>query len=329
MTNTQMSARVGLFFLLGVALIWITLTALGDGSFGRKEGYELVTRFSNLKELKVGDEVKMAGVRIGSVTATRLAGRQAEAVLLINPDVQVSRDSTALIAMAGLLGSNYLALDLGTEEAGFLEPGDVIPSKDTPDLNEVVAQMGEIGRKVDDALGQFADAIGGGNGAGILEKVDQLLGENGDRIGEITQNLQAITAKINEGEGTLGRMVNDPAAYDRLVTAIEEIRGAATEAKTFISSTQSLVDQVKSGQGALGALLYDEASGENIKLVAQNLRELSEKLNSGSGTLGKLINDESLFLDAQATLRKVDRAVDGFADQGPITAVGAAANALF
>jgi phospholipid/cholesterol/gamma-HCH transport system substrate-binding protein len=59
------------------------------------------------------------------------------------------------------------------------------------------------------------------------------------------------------------------------------------------------------------------------------LRELSDKLNKGEGTLGKLISDDTFFRDAQGIMRKVDRAVDGLADQGPITAVGVAANALF
>ena len=63
--------------------------------------------------------------------------------------------------------------------------------------------------------------------------------------------------------------------------------------------------------------------------MAKNLRKISDKLNNATGTLGKLINDDSLIEEAQSTLRKVDRAVDGLSDQGPITAVGAAASALF
>jgi phospholipid/cholesterol/gamma-HCH transport system substrate-binding protein len=41
------------------------------------------------------------------------------------------------------------------------------------------------------------------------------------------------------------------------------------------------------------------------------------------------MSDDSLFLDAQSTLRKVDRAADGLSDQGPITAVGVAYKSLF
>ena len=67
MTNAQMSARVGLFFLLGVALIWVTFEALSSGKVRRDRGYRLIAHFTNVKELKGGDEVRMAGVKVGSV----------------------------------------------------------------------------------------------------------------------------------------------------------------------------------------------------------------------------------------------------------------------
>jgi phospholipid/cholesterol/gamma-HCH transport system substrate-binding protein len=329
MNNAQMSARVGLFFLVGLALVWVTYESLSSSKLDSRNAYTLVARFQNLKELKAGDDVRMAGVKIGVVQGTRLSGRQAEAVLLIEQDTQVARDAKATIAMAGLLGSNYVALDLGTEAAGFLADGDLVASVDTPDFNAMMSQLGDIGQKIDKAIGQFSGTLGGENGGGLFAKVEKLVDENQARIGEIATNLQDITAKVNRGEGTLGKLVNDPAGYDRLLAAAEEIKAAATETKTFISGAQGLIDQVKSGQGTLGTLLYDEESATNIKVATRNLREISDKLNQGEGTLGKLINDESLFLDAQSTLRKVDRAVDGLADQGPITAVGAAANALF
>jgi phospholipid/cholesterol/gamma-HCH transport system substrate-binding protein len=86
---------------------------------------------------------------------------------------------------------------------------------------------------------------------------------------------------------------------------------------------------VKSGKGALGALVFDEQTGNEIKVTVKNLHDISDKLKSGQGTLGRLISDDSLFRDAQGTLSKVNRAVDSMSDQGPITAVGVAAKSLF
>lgn len=330
MNNAQMSARVGLFFLLGLALIWVTFESLGGNALKADQAYELSARFATIKELKQGDPVRMAGVNIGVVKETRLKGRFAEAVLLVRKEVEVANDAVATIAMAGMLGSNYVSLTLGTAEAKPLAPGSVVRSEDTPDLNTVMSQIGEVGRKVEQALSQFTGAMGSdGSNDGLMGKINLMVDENRTKIGTITSNLELVTTRLKDGQGTLGKLLSDDGGYTQLVAAIEEIRGAAADARTFMTNAQGLVDQVKSGQGTLGALIYDDQAGEDIRRTAANLRELSTKLNSGEGTLGRLINDDSLFLNAQIAIQKVNRAVDGMADQGPITAVGVAANSLF
>src|SRR5882757_5413832 len=123
MNNTQQTARVGLFFLLGLALVWVTFETLSDGKIFKDRGYTLIAGFENLKELKNADEVRMAGVKIGSVEVTRLAGRRAEAVLRIEPGVTIANDATATIVMAGLIGTNYIGIDLGTPGAPILTDG--------------------------------------------------------------------------------------------------------------------------------------------------------------------------------------------------------------
>eukprot|EP01036_Dinobryon_divergens_P049921 gene49921-66869_t len=106
MNNAQQTARVGLFFLLGLALTWVTFETLSDGKVFKDRGYTLIAGFESLKELKQGDEVRMAGVKIGSVEQTNLApsGRRAEAVLRIDPKITIKSDATASIVMAGLIG---------------------------------------------------------------------------------------------------------------------------------------------------------------------------------------------------------------------------------
>ncbi len=162
-----------------------------------------------------------------------------------------------------------------------------------------------------------------------MGKVNAIIEENRTRINTITENLEVVSTRLRDGEGTLGKLLSDDTGYNELVAAIEEIRGAAQNAREFMANAQGLVDQVKSGEGTLGTLIYDDTVGNDIKASAANLRELSAKLNSGEGTLGRLINDDSLYLEAQNAVQKVNRAVDGLADQGPITAVGVAANSLF
>ena len=329
MNNRMQTIRVGLFFLLGLALLWVTFESLSGGRVLKPKGYTLTARFDNLKGLLKGDDVLIAGVRVGTVSQTRLAGRQAEAVLTIEPNVRIASDAVAMVATSSLLGSNHLEVTVGSPDAPQLEPGAVIKTKDTVDMNEVIAKLGSLGDRLEQVAGQIGQTFGGGPGGNLFTKVDKLVTENGPKITETVSNLQEITTKIRSGEGTLGRLVNDSKLHDELLASVSDIKTAATDARSFVSNAQSLLDQVKAGKGALGTLIYDEQTGNEIKVTAKNLRELSDKLNGGQGTLGKLMSDDSLYREAQGTLRKVDRAVDSLSDQGPIQAVGVAAKALF
>jgi len=329
MNNRMQTIRVGLFFLLGVALLWVTFSALNGGRLFKQKGYALLARFDNLKGLHNGDDILMAGVRIGAVVKTRLAGRQAEAVLTIEPGVQVANDAIAMVASSSLLGTNHLEVTVGSLNAPRLAPGAEIKTRETVDINEVISKLGSLGDRLDQVVTEIGKNLGGGANGNLFTRIDKLVTDNGPKLTETISNLQDITAKVRNGDGTLGRLVNDPKLHDELLASIGEIKGAAADARTFVTNAQSIVDQVKSGKGALGALVFDEQTGNEIKVTVKNLHDISDKLKSGQGTLGRLISDDSLFRDAQGTLSKVNRAVDSMSDQGPITAVGVAAKSLF
>jgi phospholipid/cholesterol/gamma-HCH transport system substrate-binding protein len=321
--------RVGLFFVLGVALAWITFESLNGGQAFKKRGYTVVAPFANLKGLKTGDEVLMAGVKIGSVAATRLARERVEAVLNIDPAVSIPDDAVASVETSSLLGSQHLAVSFG-QSTVMLQDGDVMQTKNTVDMNEVIAQLGSLGAKLEGVADNIGKALGGKDGSGSLfNKLDQLVTDNGPKLTETIGNLQDITAKIKQGDGTIGKLVNDPRLHDELLASVAEIKDAAANARTLMADAKAVVADVKAGKGAVGALLYDPATADNFKVTVGNIRSISDKIARGEGTLGKLLNDDGLYQEVQGVVKKADRALDGFGDQGPITAVGVAANALF
>lgn len=329
MNNKQQTVRVGLFFLLGCALAWITFESLSGGQIFKKSGYTLIAPFANLKGLKEGDEVLMAGVKIGSVAATRLGNQRVEAVLTIDPKVAIPNDAVASVETSSLLGSQHLAVSFGTA-AVMLKDGDTLKTKNTADMNEVIAQLGSLGAKLEGVADNIGKALGGDSGSGSLfNKLDKLVDQNGPKLTETIANLQDITGKIKNGDGTFGKLVNDPKLHDELVLAVGEIKAAAADAKVFMADTRTIITDVKSGKGAVGTLLYDQATAENLKVSVANVRTVTDKIAKGDGTLGKLLADDTMYKDIQGVMKKADRALDGMSDSGPITAVGVVANALF
>jgi len=330
MNNTSQTIRVGLFFLLGLALAWITFESLNGGRLFKKEGYTLVAGFANLKGLKAGDEVRMAGVKIGAVALTRLAAQRVEALLAIDPGVKIPTDAIASVEQSSLLGSNYLGVTFGTPGGPLLKDLEEIKTKPTVDMSEVISQLGSLGTKLEQVVGDIGKTMGGnGENGNLFQRLDKLVTDNGPKLTETVSNLQEITAKIKNGDGTIGRLVNDPKLHDDLLASVAEIKLAAADARIFMGDAKGIVADVKSGKGTLGALLYDEGTANSIKVTATNLREISAKLNSGQGTLGKLISDDTMYRDVQGLMKKADRAIDGMGDSGPITAVGVVAGKLF
>ncbi len=96
-------------------------------SVGRADGYVLRAVFDRIDGLDVGAEVRVAGIRVGTVLATRLDPETWQAVVefSVREDVRLPADSSAAIVSTGLLGRRYLAITPGADEQ-MLEPGEAI-----------------------------------------------------------------------------------------------------------------------------------------------------------------------------------------------------------
>ncbi|HON07171.1 MAG TPA: MCE family protein, partial [Verrucomicrobiota bacterium] len=78
------------------------------------------------------------------------------------------------------------------------------------------------------------------------------------------------------------------------------------------------------GKFATDDKLYTDASE-----AMANLKEILIKVNKGTGTVSRLLNDDSLIKNAKTSLQKLDKAMDGLEDQGPLSVIGMAINSLF
>lgn len=116
----------GLFVLLGIgALFFLTTQTTGFNNFAGPDTYEVQARFENIGSLKPRSPVSMAGVTIGRVIKVEFDSDSLEAVVTFILESQYDRipdDSDATILTAGLMGSQYMALQAGGSET-YLEDG--------------------------------------------------------------------------------------------------------------------------------------------------------------------------------------------------------------
>lgn len=113
---------VGLFILLAIAgLVFLAFKVSGLTESHYASGYTLTAPFDTIGSLKVRAPVKIAGVVIGRVTDITLDNQSYRAVvtMVINADYAVPADSSVSIYTEGLLGSNYLNITPGYDQAMF------------------------------------------------------------------------------------------------------------------------------------------------------------------------------------------------------------------
>lgn len=115
--------------LIGAVVIAVAAVFLGFAYTtahvgGNMAGYPLSARFSSVDGLNVGADVRLSGIKIGTITAQRLDPESYSAIvtMTIANDIKLPDDTAAKVAAAGLLGANYLALEPGGSDK-LLGPG--------------------------------------------------------------------------------------------------------------------------------------------------------------------------------------------------------------
>lgn len=144
------AAGTGLFILLGfAALVYLATQTTSVANSYQGDTYTVTANFMNVGQLKVGAPVKMAGVRIGSVTSIQLVNMQGQVTMAIGKRFdEIPADSSAAVFTSGLLGDQYIAV----------KPGSGI-NPDDPTGPPMVLHDGDQFIQVQSAL-QLEDLIG-------------------------------------------------------------------------------------------------------------------------------------------------------------------------
>jgi phospholipid/cholesterol/gamma-HCH transport system substrate-binding protein len=327
MNHTFQSIRVGIFFVLGLVLIYAVYSVIGTRQFGAPEGYAIQAEFDDIRTITTGADVRMAGVRIGEVAGTGLSAGRGMVNLRVDDAVQIPSDSVARIAMSSLLGQHYISIEYG-QAADTLTDGSEILAEAGADFNEILGQVQDLGEK----LNKMADSFSGLGDTGMGElftNLNDLVVDNRSRFDTVLSNLEEITGKLNASEGTLGRLINEDEMYTELMTVVGDLKTASQDMEEALGGAKDIISTVQAGEGTLGKLLVDDTIAQDLEVTMTNMREFSDKLNSGEGTLGKLVTDDELYNDLRSMLNKADEALSTMGDSGPITAVGAVSGVLF
>jgi phospholipid/cholesterol/gamma-HCH transport system substrate-binding protein len=253
----------------------------------------ITAHFKDVRGLRKGSPVWLAGIEVGSVRSINLDPRYGTIVAIsISKNVlpYLKKDARATIQTMGLLGDKYIELISGSPAAQTLSPGEMITGVPEAGIQDMVASSGVLMQKMDNLIGQLGDIagmIGEGKGTISLLLKDPALYNN---LRTASKELASITAELRDGKGTLGRLMGDDLLYQRLLSATQ--------------SFEKFGVKLNEGGGTLNRLAEDDTLYDRLLGATTSLEEFSLKLNKGPGSLNRFAEDPQLYDNlAEATGR--------------------------
>lgn len=320
--TTMSELRVGILVVATITILIVFILGVSGGIPFFQNNATYTTRFAAADGLKNGDEVRLAGKLVGKVDSVEFGAvptSKDEKPIVVTMVVdakeiegRIRRDSQAVLAQQGFLGDRVIDITPGTKGAEPIPDGGEIPSADQSGLAQVFAGASDILTQfntVGKQLQELMDNINQGKGT-----IGKLLHDDAFyvNLNRAVLEFQDIGVRVGKGNGTIARLLNDPKLYD-------DLRGATND-------VQGIVADVRAGKGTLGKLITDEQFYKQATEVLAKFNSTTEKLDkiagdieAGRGSLGKFIKDEKLHDDVQASVASF-RNISDRLDKGEGTA---------
>jgi len=295
-TTAGTRLRVGIFVMVSLVIGASVAFAIGsqENVFSPKTTY--FTIFQDVGGLQRGNTVRVAGVNVGSVTEVIIgdSGRIEvyfrvidDATHLIRGEPGASligegpKPSFAAIGSKGLLGDRIIEITVGSDEYPEWDPEQAIP----------VSVGGGIMALAERALVEVE-----GTAHNLRLATDPFSDQEfSNDLKETARNLAKASGVIANGEGTIGRLMNDVELGRDVKGAVKELRAAGKQVAQLSKNLNKITEDVQTNDGTAHALLYGTEGADAIRNIRDTFGQLNTILTDvreGDGAVNQLIYGE-------------------------------------
>jgi phospholipid/cholesterol/gamma-HCH transport system substrate-binding protein len=313
-TNT---VRLGLFVIIAFILFTIGVYNIGNRQnlFGAR--FTVSALFSNVKGLQLGNNVRYAGINVGTVSDIILLTDSTIRVdMHLQRQVQefLKKDAVASIGSDGLVGNMIVNISPGPGDTLLIEDGDIIASYTRIETEEVLQTLGnttenvalltvhllEIAQNLNKGAGSLPMLIKDSLLARDLQMAVRQLRQTTQTVNRMSAQLESSIDHLSAGEGLLGYLLTDTTfetridhmtgqldelLAGRIPPILDNLERSSREISTSSTALKNLIEEVDLNQGLVGAALYDTAAANNLKQTMENLDEGTAKFSENMEAL--------------------------------------------
>ncbi|MCY2686703.1 MlaD family protein [Salinimicrobium sp. TH3] len=296
-SNTQ-NLRLGIFVILGITIFVLAVYFIGNRQNLFGDNSIIISVFKDVSGLQRGNNVRFAGVNVGTVKDIQIINDTSIAVSMRVDERTMNlirKNSLATISSDGLVGSMVVNLLPGENNSGLAPP---------VKFGDTIASISKIAT---------ADML-------------TTLNTTNENAALLTADLLKITNSINKGEGTLGALIKDEEMAGNFKKSIEGLRQTTQNVSAMVNRINAIINEVSYKESVAGVLLSDttaakqiegiitnlEISALQISNMTTNLEQVSYDIRKGEGTLDYLLNDPGAVDKLDATLENIAKATKKF-----------------
>jgi phospholipid/cholesterol/gamma-HCH transport system substrate-binding protein len=263
MEKSHFETKVGLFVLVGLALLAVLLIQFSKGTSLFRGTYELRLHADNVGGLKPRSAVLLAGVQVGSVSNIKLAenGKSVTIFLRIYKDYKIYHDERFVIEQSGFLGDQYVSIIPTANQLPLLQDGADVPCEEPFNLQEVARSASGFIQRINETAKKLDAAV---------SDVNAFIATNGSQIGLAVSNAVFLSQELT-------RLASS--AHNVISTNSEEISASVKNIESSTEVLKKLMDDLQSGKGLAGTVLKNEQLATNVQEIADNLAIATGNLN--------------------------------------------------
>jgi phospholipid/cholesterol/gamma-HCH transport system substrate-binding protein len=284
--TTSAAVKLIVFVVIATLATAVLAVTISNTQYVATNKYRLI--FTDAAGLIGGDEVRIAGVRVGKVDSIKLyQGNLAQVTISVFKAEHLPRSTQAQLRYRNLMGQRYVALTEGTGQGGELPPDGVIPKEQTRPALDLTALFNGFRpllraikpQEVNQLTFQIVQVLQGEGGTinGLLAHLASLTQTIGSRdavISQVIENLDKVIATIDVRDQEVSSLIIN---LRSLVSGLAEDRGAIGDSlvsvNALINTTNGLLTDVRpSVKRDIAAL------GHLSKVLAQNGNDLDKAL---------------------------------------------------